>query len=117
MNQNGKEFEFPRNVRKEYGAFKEFTLKDIVLKLCPVMLIGLVICLLPPYSILIKILEAGITLIAVVLVAGSIIIKPIKERPNIRYSYIFSLRKEYSQMQKLYFLKPKKERRWFDVIK
>ena len=110
MEKKGKEFIFPRNVSKDYGVFKDYTVKDILTIILPTFLIGAVIVALPPYNVVVMIIKVILFLIAMTLVLALIAVKPIKERPNITVRYFYSIRKKYNNMQKLYFLKPKKRR-------
>lgn len=111
MNNKGKEFMFPRNVSKEYGVFKEYTVKDIFTIILPTFLIGMVVVVLPPYNIVIMCIKVMIFLIAMTVVLAVITVKPIKERPNITVRYYLTVRKRYKNMQKLYFIKPQKRRK------
>lgn len=108
MDKKGKEFIFPRNVNKEYGVFKDYTVKDIFTIILPTFIIGAVIIALPPYNLVVMCIEVMLFLIAMTIVLALITVKPIKERPNITVRYYFTLRKKYDNTQKLYFLKPRK---------
>ena len=118
MDRKGQEFTFPKNVNKEYGVIKEYTLKDILTIILPtIILFGVFIVLALPASIhsladVVPLLTVVSLLCIVVTFELAIItVKPIKERPNITVKHYFiSIRRKYHKMQKLYFLKPKERR-------
>lgn len=119
MDRKGREFTFPKNVNKEYGVIKDFTLKDILTILLPTVIFftGLIILSLPRsihsvgdvIPIIIVILFFCIVLTCELAI---LTVKPIKERPNITFKYYYvSISGKYRKMQKLYFLKPKERSR------
>lgn len=122
MNRKGQEFTFPKNVNKEYGVIKEYTLKDILTIILPTIIIfGVFIVLALPTSIhsvadvVPLLIVVSLLCIVVTFELAIITVKPIKERPNITVKYYFiSIRRKYHKMQKLYFLKPKGRRNIID---
>jgi len=121
MDRKGKEFVFPKNVNKNYGVFKDLTLKDILTIMLPTVgVFALLIILVKPEKIrsIVDILPLFIVImclcIALTCEFAVITVKPIKERPNITFRHYYSLKTKYNRMQKLYFLKPKERRHSID---
>ncbi|MDN6167027.1 MAG: conjugal transfer protein [Tetragenococcus koreensis] len=103
----GKEFTFPENVDKDFGIWKDYTLKDFT-----IAGIALIACLalfaIPPYTIVLILAKVAITLLAMTVVMAILTIRPIKYRKNIKVRDNLNLKRRYKQSQKLYFLEPKK---------
>ena len=96
----GKEFIFPENVDKDYGIWKDYTLKDFgVAGLAG--LVGLIFIAIPPYGLI-------LVLIKIVIVVLAITIRPVAARKNIKVRDNFKLKRRYANGQKLFYLKPKK---------
>ena len=109
MANKGKEFTFPRNVTKSYEVFRGFTLLQLLMAL-PGALIGIVIVILPPNGFYPTIIKIWVPVILVVLTLVKISRKPVKARPNITASKYDASVRQFKQMQKLYYLKPKERR-------
>ncbi|MDN6496713.1 MAG: conjugal transfer protein [Tetragenococcus koreensis] len=107
MMKKGKEFTFPENVDKDFGIWKDYTLKDFT-----IAGIALIACFalfaIPPYTIVLILAKVAITLLAMTVVMAILTIRPIKYRKNIKVRDNLNLKRRYKQSQKLYFLEPKK---------
>lgn len=103
----GKEFIFPENVDKDYGIWKDYTLKDFGYGILT-LLCGLVFIVLPPYPLFFVLGKIIIVVIAMTVVMAILTIKPISSRKNIKVRDHLRLKRKYSHSQKLYYLKPQK---------
>ena len=101
----GKEFIFPENVDKDYGIWKDYTLKDFGYGILT-LLCGLVFIVLPPYPLFFVLGKIIIVVIAMTVVMAILTIKPISSRKNIKVRDHLRLKRKYSHSQKLYYLKP-----------
>lgn len=103
----GKEFIFPENVDKDYGIWKDYTLKDFgYAGLC--LVVGLIFIGIPPYGFIFVLTKIVIVTLAMTVVMAILTIKPIKSRQNIRVRDNLRLKQKYTHSQKIYYLKPKK---------
>lgn len=103
----GKEFIFPENVDKDYGIWKDYTLKDfgyVALSL----LVGLIIIAIPPYGLILVLVKIVIIVLAMTVVMAILTVKPVRSRKNIKVRDNLRLKQKYSHSQKLYYLKPRK---------
>lgn len=107
----GKEFIFPENVNKEFGVWKDYTLKDILTVILPTILVGLVFIVITPNVLWFAFLKWALFFIVLTVVLAIITVKPIKSRPNITLRRHFTMKREYDKNQKLFYLKPTKTRR------
>ena len=106
----GKEFIFPENVDKDYGIWKDYTLKDFGYGILT-LLVGLAFVAVPPYGIIFILGKIVIVVIAMTVVMAILTIKPISSRRNIRVRDYLKTRRQYNASQKLFFLKPKSDSR------
>lgn len=106
----GKEFIFPENVEKEYGVWRDYTLKDIGY-LALTVGAGLAFVAVPPYGMYFTVFKIVLVIIAMTIVMAILTIKPISSRRNIRVRDYLKTRRQYNASQKLFFLKPKSDSR------
>lgn len=103
----GKEFIFPENVDKDYGIWKDYTLKDFgVAGLAG--LIGLILIAIPPYGLILVLVKIVIIVLAMTVVMAILTIRPVAARKNIKVRDHFKVKRHYANSQKLFYLKPKK---------
>ena len=103
----GKEFIFPENVDKDYGIWKDYTLKDFGYMALTGGL-GLLFIILPPYNLILVLTKIVIVVLAMTIVMAILTIKPVNARKNIKVRDYLKTRSQYAKSQKLYFLKPQK---------
>jgi len=106
MSDKGKEFIFPRNVNKDYGIFKYYTIKDGI-RMVPVLLGGLLFIILPPHHIILMLIKIGVFSIILTVLLARTAARPVKGRENIRMQHYTNMRRKYAHMQKRYYIKPK----------
>ncbi|UOX35740.1 conjugal transfer protein [Weissella cibaria] len=106
----GKEFIFPENVEKEYGVWRDYTLKDIGY-LALTVGAGLAFVAVPPYGVYFTVFKIVLVIIAMTIVMAILTIKPISSRRNIRVRDYLKTRRQYNASQKLFFLKTKSDSR------
>lgn len=106
----GKEFIFPENVDKDYGIWKDYTLKDFGYAALA-GLVGLIFIAIPPYGLILVLIKIVIVVLAMTIVMAILTIKPISSRRNIRVRDYLKTRRQYNASQKLFFLKPKSDSR------
>lgn len=104
----GKEFIFPENVDKDYGIWKDYTLKDFGYMALTGGL-GLLFIILPPYNLILVLTKIVIVVLAMTIVMAILTIKPVNARKNIKVRDYLKTRSQYAKSQKLYFLKPQKQ--------
>lgn len=107
----GKKFIFPRNVESSYNLIPGLTGMDIIKYISIPLIISVFILVIPPYNILglwiVKIILAVIFLACGFILA---IARPVKYRSNIRCVEHIKSIISFKSRQKMFFLKPKKER-------
>lgn len=103
----GKEFIFPENVDKDYGIWKDYTLKDFGYGILT-LLIGLIFIAIPPYGFILLLLKIVIVVLAMTVVMAILTVRPIASRKNIKVRDNLRIKQKYTHSQKLYYLKPKK---------
>lgn len=103
----GKEFIFPENVDMNFGVWKDYTLKDIVI-IGLSTFIGLAFIGIPPYGLIFVAIKIFIVILAMTCVMAILTIKPVKARKNIKVRDYLRIRNKYTKGQKLYYLAPKK---------
>lgn len=112
----GKEFIFPENVTKDYGIWKDYTLKDF-----GIMFLAFLICLifvfLPPYNIFWILTKVILVVIAMTAVMAVLTLRPVKSRKNISQLQYLRMKKKYKQSQKLYFLSKRKRDKAYEIKK
>lgn len=112
----GKEFIFPENVTKDYGIWKDYTLKDF-----GIMFLAFLICLifvfLPPYNIFWILTKVILVVIAMTAVMAVLTLRPVKSRKNISQLQYLRMKKKYKQSQKLYFLSERKQDKAYEIKK
>ncbi|MFT9267816.1 conjugal transfer protein [Oenococcus sp.] len=103
----GKEFIFPENVDKDYGVWKDYTLRDFgIAGLAGLM--GLIFIAIPPYGLILVLIKIVIVVLAMTIVMAILTIRPVSARKNIKVRDNFNLKRRYANSQKLFYLKAKK---------
>ena len=104
----GKKFFFPGNVEKEYNIVQGLSVIDVARFILPSILVSIIIVFMPPYNSvlfwLIKCIFACIILSTGFVMA---ILRPIKNRSNIKCLDYIKMRILFSSKQKMYYIKPK----------
>ncbi|MDM7530026.1 conjugal transfer protein [Lacticaseibacillus paracasei] len=103
----GKEFIFPENVDKDYGIWKDYTLKDFGYAALA-GLVGLIFIAIPPYGLILVLIKIVIVVLAMTIVMAILTIRPVSARKNIKVRDHFNMKRRYANSQKLFYLKPKK---------
>lgn len=109
----GKEFIFPENVEKDYGIWKDYTLKDFGY-VGLALVVGLVFIAIPPFGLILISGKIIIVVIAMTIVMAILTIKPIASRRNIKVRDYLKMKQRYSHSQKIYFLKPQKREKMYE---
>jgi len=104
----GKRFFFPENVEKGYNIIQGLSVTDLVRFIVPSVLISTIIIFLSPYNSVIFWIIKGI-FICVILSVGFLlaILRPIKNRNNIKCLDYIKMRISFLSKQKMYYIKPK----------
>ncbi|WP_105957318.1 conjugal transfer protein [Apilactobacillus quenuiae] len=108
MLKKGKEFIFPENVNKDYGIWKDYTLRDIGY-IVLVLLIGLIFILMPPYGIVFMLMKIILLMLLMTVTMAVLTIRPVASRKNIKVREVWLIQRKYAKRQKLFYLKPQKE--------
>jgi len=106
-----KKFTFPENVNKSYDVFLGLGVRDIVLFIAPIAVIGIISFFIPPQTVTSTIVKLLVTTVLLTIVIAVLTSKPVKYRNNIRLTQYLKMRKAYDNRQKLYFIDTKKEER------
>lgn len=77
----GKEFIFPENVDKDYGIWKDYTLKDFGYAALA-GLVGLIFIAIPPYGLILVLIKIVIVVLAMTIVMAILTIRPVAARKN-----------------------------------
>ena len=108
-NSREKEFIFPENITSGYGAFLGLTLKEVLYYVLPVVVVGLFVLFIPPYSLTVIMIELIIFILILTIVLAVLTSKPVNGRNNIRLPNHINMKRAYSKRQHLFFLDKKKE--------
>lgn len=107
----GKKFFFPGNVEKGYNIVQGLSIIDVARFIIPSLLISVIIIIIPPYmSVIFWIIKA--IFVCIFLSMGFImaILRPVKNRSNIKCLDYIKMRILFSSKQKIYYIKPKDRR-------
>ena len=104
----GKKFFFPGNVEKEYNIVQGLSIIDVIRFIVPSLLIATIIIAIPPYRSVFFWIIKGI-FDCIILCTGFVmaILRPIKNRSNIKCLDYIKMRISFSSKQKMYYIKPK----------
>ena len=108
--EEAKTFIFPENVDSSYGVFLGLSIKELVLYVLPVIVVGLIFIVLPPHAftfILTKIIIVVFLLTITLAVLSS---KPVAHRTNIKLTQYLKMKSNYSKRQHLFFKEKRKRR-------
>ena len=106
----GRRWFFPKNVDKEYKIFANMTLKELLIYVLPAFIISIIIAAIPPYSsVLFWIIKCVFILFIIVIPVFYANYRPVSERDNIRTNDLIKEYIQYKNLQKIYFIKPKKK--------
>ena len=99
---------FPGNVEKGYNIIQGLAVTDVAKFILPSVLISTIILFLPPYNSVLFWIIKGI-FICLFLSTGFIIaiLKPIKNRNNIKCLDYIKMRISFTSKQKMYYIRPK----------
>lgn len=106
----GKEFIFPDNVESGYNLIKGVTVKSFFTVLLPFILVGILIILIPPYTLLSFMIKVFVALIIITLGLAVTVSRPIKSRENITFIQHVNFLRRYRKRQKLFYLEPKERK-------
>ncbi len=107
----GKEFIFPDNVESGYNLIKGVTVKGFFTVFLPFLLVGIIIVIIPPYSVVFVLLRLFIAFIIATIGLAITIARPVKSRPNITVVHYLKHIQSYNRRQKLFYIEPRKKRR------
>lgn len=105
----GKIFIFPDNVESGYNLIKGVTVKSFFTVFLPFLLVGVVVVIIPPYSITIVLIRLFIALLIVTVGLAITVARPIKSRQNITVVQHLKFLQSYNRRQKLFYIVPKKK--------
>lgn len=110
----GKEFIFPENVDKDYGIWKDYTLKDFGYAALA-GLVGLIFIAIPPYGLILVLIKIVIVVLAMTIVMAILTIRPVAARKNIKVRDNFKLKRHYANVQKTVLFETE-EARWTKCV-
>ncbi|MCB2293684.1 hypothetical protein LGK95_09120 [Clostridium algoriphilum] len=104
----GKRFFFPGNVEKGYNIVQGLSVTDVAKFIVPSLLLSTIIVVIPPYSSVFFWIIKGI-FDCLILCTGFVmaILRPIKNRSNIKCLDYIKMRISFLNKQKMYYIKPK----------
>lgn len=106
----GKKFIFPENVESGYGIFLGITLKELLFYLVPPVVVGLIVIALPPHNVWLLLFKLMLLLIVLIIILAFLSSRPVRHRPNIRFQDYLKLRNQFTNRQKLFYVRKKKGR-------
>jgi len=103
----GKKFFFPGNVEKGYNIVQGLSVIDVVKYIVPSILVATIVIAIPPYtSIFFWIIKAIFDCFILSLGFIMAILRPIRNRSNIKCLDYIKMRISYLNKQKMYYIKP-----------
>lgn len=98
-----KKFVFPENVNSSYGVFLGLSLKELAVYILPVLLMGVVLFALPPYTIRPTLIKGTVLIIFLTIVLAVISSRPVAYRNNIKLVQHMQMKRNYKNRQHLFF--------------
>lgn len=105
-----KTFIFPENVTSSYGVFLGLSLKDIIIYLAPVVVLGIISFIIPPQTVKATIGKLIIFLALLTIVIALLVSQPVAYRSNIKLVPHLRLMRNHNKRQHLFYKSKKKKR-------
>ena len=102
-----KKFIFPENVDSSYGVFLGLSLKELLIYVLPVGIVGLIFIALPPHSLNAILIKLMIVVIITTIIVAVLSTRPVKNRNNVRLIPHLKLKSKYKSRQHLFFKEPR----------
>ena len=98
-----KKFVFPENVNSSYGVFLGLSLKELAVYVLPVLLVGVILFIIPPYTIKPILTKATVLIILLTIVLDVVSSRPVAYRNNIKLVQHMQMKRNYKNRQHLFF--------------
>lgn len=98
-----KTFIFPENVDSSYGVFLGLSVKELVLYVLPVVVIGLLFIVLPPHHFTFVLTKVILVVFLLTIVLAVLSSKPVAYRNNVKLTHYLKLKANYGNRQHLFF--------------
>lgn len=108
--EDAKFFVFPENVDSSYGVFLGLSIKELVLYVLPVVVVGLIFIVLPPHSMTFILTKVIIVVFLLTIDLAVLSSKPVAYRNNIKLTHYLKMKSNYSKRQHLFFKEKQKRR-------
>src|SRR5699024_666161 len=111
-----KKFIFPENVDSSYGIFLGLSLRELLIYVLPIFIVGIVFVTLPPHGlypimtkviIVVIIMKVILICLIMTIILAVLSTKKIKYRNNVRLIPNLKMKAKYNSRQHLFFKKPK----------
>lgn len=107
---DAKTFVFPENVDSSYGVFLGLSIKDLVLYVLPVIVVGLIFIIIPPHNFAFVLTKIIIVIFLLTIDLAVVSSKPVAYRNNIKLTQYLKLKSNYGKRQHLFFKEKRKRR-------
>lgn len=102
-----KKFIFPENVDSSYGIFLGLSLRELLIYVLPIFILGIVFVTLPPHGLYPILTKAIIVVLIMTVILAVLSTRPVKYRNNVRLIPHLKMKAKYKSRQHLFFKKPK----------
>src|SRR5699024_3944968 len=102
-----KKFIFPENVDSSYGIFLGLSLRELLIYVLPIFILGIVFVTLPPHGLYPILTKAMIVVLIMTVILAVLSTRPVKSRNNVRLIPHLKTTAKYKSRHHLFFKKPK----------
>src|SRR5699024_7514461 len=102
-----KKFIFPENVDSSYGIFLGLSLRELLIYVLPIFILGIVFVTLPPHGLYPILTKAIIVVLIMTVILAVLSTRPDKYRNNVRLIPHLQMKAKYKSRQHVYFKKQK----------
>src|SRR5699024_46998 len=102
-----KKFIFPENVDSSYGIFLGLSLRELLIYVLQIFIVGIVFVTLPPHGLYHIITKIIIEVIIMTINLAELSTRPVRYKNNKRLKPHLKMKAKYNSRQHLFFKKPK----------
>lgn len=105
-----KTFFFPENVESSYGVFLGLSVKEMLVYILPMVIVGLIVLFLPPHTFKFMIFKGIVVIFSITVLLAVLSSRPVSYRNNVRLMPHLQMKSKYKSRQHLFFKKAMKRK-------
>ena len=105
-----KTFVFPENVDSSYGVFLGLSVKELLVYVLPMVIVGLIVLFLPPHTFKFMLFKATVVIFLITILLAVLSSRPVSYRNNVRLIPHLQMKAKYQSRQHLFYKKAVKRR-------